>query len=342
MIRERTAFGGHPQSPVLRSLIAFLLCCLLAPATASAQSASGGPVSVQAKLDRTRATVGDPIQLTITIQYPSNAQVDINNLENQFNPFEVLSATHQTQKRGANGSTNLQLQYQIAAYQTGLLQFPALTIPYTLAGQSASAQSQSLPFNVDSVLAPDDPANTIHPFKPQIDIPLAGPAPVGTIIALAGAIVVLAALALLVWQRQRRPVLEVAPPAVSVASIEEEARAELDRIAAEGLLARGEYPAHYARLAACIRRYLTRRYGFPANALTTSELRSRMERSGVGRWRARLVSDLLNECDAAHYARYQPAAARAEADLQMAYEIVDLSLSQETRVEESELEVWAR
>jgi len=44
------------------------------------------------------------------------------------------------------------------------------------------------------------------------------------------------------------------------------------------------------------------------------ELARRLVASGVGRWRARLVSGLLNECDAVHYAHYIPAPARAEAD----------------------------
>ena len=89
---------------------------------------------------------------------------------------------------------------------------------------------------------------------------------------------------------------------------------------AENYPARGEYRTHYAPLiAACIRRYITRRYGFQASALTTTELGERMVHGGVGRWRARLVADLLAECDAVHYAHYLPAPARAEADIQRAY-----------------------
>jgi hypothetical protein len=89
------------------------------------------------------------------------------------------------------------------------------------------------------------------------------------------------------------------------------------------LLAKGELVEHYRLLAACIKRYLTERYGFPAVTLTTGELERQMEQRGVDRWPARLVCGLLNECDSVVYARYQPAPVRAEADNAMAYEIIE-------------------
>jgi hypothetical protein len=92
---------------------------------------------------------------------------------------------------------------------------------------------------------------------------------------------------------------------------------------ARDLVSTGEVVEHYRLLGACIRRYLTQRFGFPAVALTTGELERYMEARGVERWPARLVVGLLNECDAVIYARYVPAAPRVEADNAMAYEIVD-------------------
>jgi hypothetical protein len=111
------------------------------------------------------------------------------------------------------------------------------------------------------------------------------------------------------------------PPAV--ASPADAARAELDRVMALDLSSKGEIAEHYRLIGACIRRYLTERYGFPAVTLTTGELDHQMEAHGVARWPARLIVGLLNECDAVVYARYSPAAARAEADNAMAYEIVE-------------------
>jgi len=79
----------------------------------------------------------------------------------------------------------------------------------------------------------------------------------------------------------------------------------------------------YRSLAAMVRGEIARRFGLPATALTTSELRARMESSGSDRFLARLVGGFLEECDAVVYAGYRPAAERRRADLTMAREIVE-------------------
>jgi hypothetical protein len=50
-----------------------------------------------------------------------------------------------------------------------------------------------------------------------------------------------------------------------------------------------------------------------------------MIRLGVDRWQVRVAGGLLAQCDAVVYARYRPAAERADADLTAAYEIVEMS-----------------
>jgi hypothetical protein len=78
----------------------------------------------------------------------------------------------------------------------------------------------------------------------------------------------------------------------------------------------------YRTLSSAVRRHLGDQYGFPAIALTARELERRMEAEGVGRWEARLVGGLLENCDAVVYAGYRPASERRRADLTMAEEIV--------------------
>jgi hypothetical protein len=80
--------------------------------------------------------------------------------------------------------------------------------------------------------------------------------------------------------------------------------------------------AAYRSLAVIVRSCIATRYGLPATALTTSELRARMESSGADRFLARLVGGFLEECDSVVYAGYRPAGERRRADLNMAREIV--------------------
>jgi hypothetical protein len=136
----------------------------------------------------------------------------------------------------------------------------------------------------------------------------------------------IAAIALLIWHERvmRRRVVAVPEPVLEGLGPEDRARAVLDRAGTEFETSR-EYVAYYSEIAVTVRNYLTERFGFPAFALTTSELQEAMVRRGVDRWQARLAGGLLSQCDAVVYAHYRPALERADADLTAAYEIVEMT-----------------
>ncbi|HTE84200.1 MAG TPA: hypothetical protein VK821_05665 [Dehalococcoidia bacterium] len=297
------------------------------------------PLTAEVTLDKTRSTVGDPIGLIIVLRYDNGVQPNADGIIDQLAPFEAISADPPVDQRNAGGGGELRLHFRIAAYRTGQMALPALTFTYTAGGQPAAVKTQPIPFTVDSVIPPGDKAADIRPLKSQLDLPIPDPTALRRSIAAGLTTLLAAAIALVLWRTLRPNPLPMAPVEPVERSLEIRAHAELDRIVAQNYLRRGDYRTHYALIAECIRRYLTERYGFQASALTTTELPERMIRSGVGRWRARLVAGLLTECDSVHYAHYLPAPARAEADLQMAYEVVDLALSQETRPEDRLVEV---
>ena len=120
-----------------------------------------------------------------------------------------------------------------------------------------------------------------------------------------------------------------AVPAPVEALAEGAARGRLDALAAADPLAHADYDAYYGTLANVVRDYLQQRFGFNARALTTAELQRRMVALGVDRWQARLVSGLLDRCDAAVYAGRRPDPVSADHDLTVAFEIVELSRPQQ-------------
>jgi hypothetical protein len=173
--------------------------------------------------------------------------------------------------------------------------------------------------SLDAAVEPRD-------LKPQAEI--GQPPAVWVFYAIAAALVSLVVvIGLLVWRRRalKRRVEVVEPePEGAPLSPEDRARAELDRAGRE-FAAVADFSAYYATIGVTARGYLTERYGFAAFALTTSELQNEMQRRGLDRWQARLVSGLLSQCDSAVYAGYRPAHERADADLTAAYEIVEMS-----------------
>lgn len=301
-----------------------LLGVVIVPRPVVAQTPDAqNPVSATSAIDRDTVTVGDRIRVTVTVLLPPDATVDPVALEQQFGDLEILFAGL-PDERVSGGRKEVRIGMDVAAFLVGQTAVPPLTVTAQLAdGTLATAITAPLPITVQSVIPPGENPTEVRDLKPQVSMPLGGGISPRTI-ALVVAVIALGLVAVLVLVRRlRRPRAVVTPLPAAPPTAESLARAELDRIAGLNLLARGEVKELHALLAACIRRYLSDRYGFPAYAMTTTELRREMGEYGVGRWQGRLVTGLLTESDAVNFAQYQPAAARCEANLEMAYQIVD-------------------
>ncbi len=137
-------------------------------------------------------------------------------------------------------------------------------------------------------------------------------------IALGVAALALAAAAVW-WIRRRRarrtveeiPEVRLPPDFVALA--------ELERIAAMGLPARGEFKQFYTLVTDAVRRYLEARFGVEALERTTFELlddlaRRRLDVDGL--------AALLNEADLVKFAKYKPDGARADDAMSLARDVV--------------------
>ena len=174
-------------------------------------------------------------------------------------------------------------------------------------------------------------------LKPQAELP--EPAafeawvPVGVGLGLIAVVVI----AFVVLHKRSKPREKEAEPEKEAGYevAEDRARGQLDR-AGKVFAQDGDYVAYYTTIANTLREYLTARFGFPAFALTTTEMQEQMVRRGMDRWQARIVGGLLNQCDAVVYARYRPATERADHDLTAAYEIIEMSRPGELEPESEE------
>lgn len=132
------------------------------------------------------------------------------------------------------------------------------------------------------------------------------------------ALAVLAAIAAVIWwvRKKRRSVVDA--PAV-VLPPEVVALAELDRIAALGLPARGDYKQHYTLVVDALRHYLEARYGIEAMDRTTFELMDVLEHRRVS---VDGLAPLLDEADLVKFAKFAPSVENAAHALDRARSIV--------------------
>jgi hypothetical protein len=97
------------------------------------------------------------------------------------------------------------------------------------------------------------------------------------------------------------------------------ALAELERVAALNLPARGDFKQHYTLVVDALRRYVEARYGVEAMDLTTFELVDALERRRV---HVDGLEPLLNEADLVKFAKFAPSGDSATAAVNRAREIV--------------------
>jgi hypothetical protein len=211
------------------------------------------------------------------------------------------------------------MRYELTTFHIGTARLPALTLRWRGAAGAGELTTPEQRVEVGSVLLPGE--TELRPLKPQLDITSDAPSPIwpATIVALF-ALLTAAGYMLMSKAIGARP----SPPAVvaRVPTAAERARERLDALAAAPI---DDVKSYYAEIAATLRAYLSARFGFPAYAMTRRELQRHMSREGVERWPARLTANLLEQCDAVQFAGFRPARERSDADLNAAYEIIDLT-----------------
>ena len=333
--RNRTVFRGADNARLIAMTAAVISVNLVLAFAVCSNVAYADPAVEDQRVEAPdRMTVGDRFRVVIKLNAEPGTMVMLapGSLADPF----VLTKQPST---SANGR-EVTLTLDIAVFATGDLELPSLRLAFKeRSGNAGEVVTRPTSIRVESVLPADAQDLQLRPLKPQAEIPEPGAfealIPVGTALALI-AVAVLAFLIL--HKRSRRSEMPVDVEEEPADAAEDRARRQLD--AAGGAFDRdGDYVTYYTALATTLRDYLTARFGFPAFALTTAEMQDQMVRRGMDRWQARIVGGLLNQCDAVVYARYRPAAERADADLTAAYEIVEMSRPGELMPDEEALPI---
>jgi len=281
---------------VKKTVWALLVVSMLTVLASGFAGPSG--VSVHSGVDRSAITVGDPILYTLTIRRGEQDTVDAPSMGLHLGQFEIRDYRRLDARRTKEGWVEETTEYVITAYKTGDYEIPPVTVHFvTAGGDTGRVQSESVAIQIESVKPSE--AKDILDIKPPVTI--AGGIPLWAAI-IGGAALMGAGVGVFLYLRHRRRSAEFGP------AFEEpiDELGEFDKIAALGLLERGQHKQHYVLLSEALRRYIERRYGIDAMERTTCEIVEAFRDAVVEEEHLVQIEDFLSECDLVKFAKYIP------------------------------------
>ncbi|MFH1007368.1 MAG: BatD family protein [Candidatus Latescibacterota bacterium] len=292
-------------------------------------AAQDRPVSVEVRVDSAQVTVGDPVHYVLLVRREDDTQFQEPEMQDHFGLLELRDWHRLADRTLADGLLVSMFEYDLVAWKPGEYQIEPITIEYVTAdGDTGSVRSQAIQITVESVRIGDatpQEAEDIWDIKGPLTI--AGRVPWGLIGIV---LLVLAGAGIGVWRylrRKRRPI-EQAGPAGPPKPFD--ALAELDRIAAMGLLRQGRYKDYYSLVSEALRRAIEQGYGVEVLERTTYQLSVELRQDGLSEPKVREIEAFLSECDLVKFAKFIPDMQTMEGAVARAKGIVRESVKRET------------
>jgi hypothetical protein len=298
----------------VRAHVTALLVALVTASFASAPAAA--QTTVDTAVDTTLVTVGDRIELTVSVRHPTGSTVSWPD-SLTLAPFEVLAA-RASEPRREGGIVVSTATFSLAAFELGELEIPAFDVTVT----DASGQTEVLRtdrFAVEIVSVGTDEGGDIREIRGPLAVPVN---PLWLLVA----VLLVVVPALLAWLLYRRRAADGDPAAVRgppPRMAHEIALEELTALEGSGLLERGRVKEYHIEASEILRTYVSRRFRIDALEMTTFELLGVLDRTGVdGSFRDGLES-FLDQCDLVKFAKSRPDVGRSHRLLELARRLIE-------------------
>ncbi len=223
-----------------------------------------GVVKITSKLaskPKSPLTIGDRVRVRVVITHPRNVQVTPPFVE-EHTDFIITDQTHTIRYQGDTIAEVY--DFTLAIFNTGEVKLPPFITTYQDVGGTIAVASESLVMSVKSLLS--EKMSDIHDLKPQVNFPNLLPL---WVLLGAAALGGMLFFGIKFYQHYRRQQIDAGGLALTPW---EEALKALDAIPVTDWLQRGQIKRYYYTVSEIIKRYLTRRFGFPAIDQTTTEI----------------------------------------------------------------------
>jgi hypothetical protein len=297
---------------LLIPLVVITIIALAAPLAVSADSLVTASLSTEAG----EFTVGDPIQVTLSISHPPGYQVILPQLESNWGDFLIQAQSPGATISNPDGSEITTQVIDARLFSPGDFATPPLTITVSdESGQISYVSAEPIPVSISSVLVEGD--SELRDIKPQAALPYVNYLPW----IMGFGLLVLLFTGFVLWYRRRR--MQLALAAIDDRLPYEVAMDELDRIEQLILPGSGRFKEHYTLVSDCIRVYMEKTFLFPVLERTTSEMKIDLKRIQVEDEVAQKFIGLMDECDLVKFSKFRPDIYSAQQILHNSRQIVE-------------------
>jgi len=259
---------SHHKVSTKHKFISVLICFLFFFPT---NTWADFPISIDARVDKPRATIGDIITYTITLKHdidlkPSTPDFSV------INGFDML-ASLASKPRNVEDQIEQQYSVKLRADQTGLFSIPPITISFevikNVTGKSIPGKihAPEVTIEVESVLRLQGEPIDIRDIKDIVVVDRNW-----TPWLFGGLNLILLMTVLYLFWKYRKVNQKPCVAKIPAIPTHEIALCELEILKQKGLLDCGNGREHFFELSEIFRRYLGKRYHFPAPDWTTEEI----------------------------------------------------------------------
>ena len=279
----------------LLPLLIIMLFSLAVPVNAMAEA----PATAALSFDAAEFTVGDPIQLTLSVTHPAGFQILPPQLESNWGEFLVHSQSAASTVSNPDGTETTSQVIDARLFAPGTFTTPPMPITVSdPSGQLSEVLAEPVTLTIASVLVEGD--TQLRDIKPQAELPYMDWLP--WLVGL-GLFALIFSGAFIWWRRNRAR--------LSLAWVDnrlphEVALDELGRIEELYLPAKGRFKEHYTLVSDTIRLYIEKVYQIPVLERTTGEIKASLKSSQVSHELTVMFVNFLDESDLVKFSKFTP------------------------------------
>ncbi|MEX1138144.1 MAG: DUF4381 family protein [Bacteroidota bacterium] len=274
---------------------------------------------VRASVDSAEYRIGEWIPVNIEAEMPAGSQILGPAEGDSLGTFEIL-AVKAFEPEIQGGRLRQAFVVRVTSFEPGETAIPSIGFQVVSGTDSSTRRvlANAVPVTITTVEV--EPDAELKDIKPPLEAPWAFEDVLPWLILLAIASILGAAY--WYYRKYKQGLKAVSEPARPALPAHEQALLALRELEEKRLWQQGKVKEFYSEVSEIIRRFFESRFHIIALELTTDEILAELKRSPAAQPILKPVNTFLLAADLVKFAKYEPAIAENEEELQMAYAIV--------------------